>query len=145
MRVLVPVDGSALSWAALRFALERFPEAAVTVLHVVDLFEPGDLEGTGGATYEPFIGSDAWYQRADERGDRLLAEAEQVAADRDRAVETAATIGDPERVVVDYAAEEPVDHVVVGAHGRTDADRELFGSTAATVVRRATVPVTVVR
>lgn len=144
MRVLVPVDGSDLSWAALRFALARFPEADVTVLHVVDLFEPGD-GGGGGATYEPFIGSDAWYQHADERGDRLLAEAEEVAADRDRTVETASSIGDPERVVVDYAAEEPVDHVVLGAHGRMDEDRELFGSTAATVVRRATVPVTVVR
>jgi hypothetical protein len=35
-RILVPVDGSEPSDDALEFALDRFPEATVTVVYVVD-------------------------------------------------------------------------------------------------------------
>ena len=75
----------------------------------------------------------------------LLDAARDLAADYDREVATDSDIGDPDRVVLDYAAEEGIDHIVVGAHGREGADRPFFGSVADTVTRRASVPVTVVR
>ena len=144
--VLVPVDGSTLSWNALRYALEEFPDASITALHVVDLFEPGygaypDFE----TTYEPLMGSEEWYERAEEVSERLLSEADATAADYDRALTTVSEIGDPKRVVVDYADEEDVDQIVLGAHGREESGRSVFGSVAEIVARRATVTVTLVR
>jgi nucleotide-binding universal stress UspA family protein len=144
--VLVPVDGSPLSHKALRHALREFPDASVTALHVVDLFEPGygaasDVE----TTYEPLMGTEAWYERADEVSEELLEEVRAIAEDYDRELETVSEIGDPTRIVVDYAAEEDVDHVVIGAHGRPEEARPIYGSVAETVARRATVPVTIVR
>ena len=138
-------DGSPLAERALRHALAIAPDARITVLDVIDLFEPDPGPPTGESDYEPLMGSEAWYHRAEEASERRLAEARTIAEDADRSVTTVAEIGGPERVIVDYAEEEPVDHVVLGAHGRPDADRPVFGSVAETVARRATVPVTIVR
>lgn len=145
-RVLVPVDGSPLSWSALRHALEEFPDASVTVLHVVDLFEPGygaypDFE----TSYEPLMGSEEWYDRAREVSEQLFEDARALADEHDREISTTSEVGDPKRMVVDYADEEEIDHIVLGAHGRQREDRPVFGSIAEIVARRATVPVTLIR
>ncbi|TYL36553.1 universal stress protein [Natronococcus pandeyae] len=144
--VLVPVDGSPLSSRALRYALREFPDAEIVAYHVVDLFEPDtgaydDLE----SPYEPMLGSDEWFASVSEATDRLFAELSEIAADYDRSIATESDIGDPSRLVLEYATDEPVDHIVLGAHGRIDESRSIFGSVAETVVRRAQVPVTIVR
>ncbi|MFB6301245.1 MAG: universal stress protein [Haloferacaceae archaeon] len=145
-RVLVPFDGSPLAVDALRYALTEFPDGSITALYVVDLFDPGYGAHLDGETsYEPLIGSEAWYERAEEVAERVGEEARTLATDHDRDVTVVSEIGDPERVVVDYAVEEDVDHVVVGAHGRPEGGRPVFGSVAEAVARRATVPVTLVR
>jgi nucleotide-binding universal stress UspA family protein len=145
-QVLVPIDGSPLSLRALRHALTEFPDASVTVLHVVDLSEPGygthaDVE----TSYEPLMGSEEWYARAEEISERLFDDARELADDYDREISTTSEIGDPKRIIVDYADEEDVDHIVLGAHGRTEEERPLFGSVTEIVARRATVPVTIIR
>lgn len=142
--VLVPIDGSPLSHDALRHALGGFPDASITVLHVIDLFAP-DSGGGVDSTYEPLMGSNEWYGQAEERAEELLDEAEAIAEEHDRNVATVSEIGTPERIIVDFAAEEDIDQIVLGTHGRVDEERSLYGSTAETVARRATVPVTIVR
>ncbi|MFB6280777.1 MAG: universal stress protein [Haloferacaceae archaeon] len=52
--------------------------------------------------------------------------------------------GNPPAAVLAYAAENEVDLVVMGTHGRTGYERYLLGSVAEKVVRAATVPVLVV-
>jgi len=144
--ILVPMDGSPLSEEAFRYALDQFPEASITVLHVVDLSQPGyGVETDYETSYEPLMGSEEWYERAEAAAERLFSEARDVAAEYDREINTESEIGDPKRIIVDYAAEEDVDGIVIGAHGRADPDRSLFGSIAELVARRATVPVTLVR
>ena len=142
--VLVPVDGSPLSMRALEHALKTFPDAEITVLHVIDLF---DAEyGTGReTTFEPMIGTEEWYEVAQAGTEQLFEHAEAVAAEHDHEIETESEVGDPERVIPDYAAEEEVDHLVLGAHGRPNPNRPLFGRVAETVAARAGVPVTLVR
>ncbi|MGM0605642.1 MAG: universal stress protein [Halobacteriota archaeon] len=143
--ILVPIDGSPLSFKALRHALSAFPDASITVLHVADLFEPGyDVHGEFETAYEPLMGTAEWYERVDDVTNALFEEARQLAADYDREITTESEIGDPKRVVVDYVDEEAIDHVVIGAHGRT-SDRPMYGSVAEVVVRRSAVPVTIVR
>ncbi|ELY44595.1 universal stress protein [Natronorubrum sulfidifaciens] len=142
--VLVPVDGSPLSMDALRHAFRAFPDAEITAYHVVDLFEP-DFSGDLESSYEPLIGTDAWYRAVDDATARLFEAVADVAADADRSVTTESDIGEPSRLILEYATDEGVDHIVLGSHGRLESNQALYGSVAATVVRRSPVPVTVIR
>jgi nucleotide-binding universal stress UspA family protein len=142
-KILVPIDGSPLSFRALRHALERYPDAEIVVYHVVDLFEPD--EGDGDAMDGPMPGSDEWQAAREEATEALFEEVTAVTDEYDREVTTESAVGDPQRLIPDYAREADVDHVVMGVHGRDDESRTLFGRVAEAVVYRAPVPVTVYR
>lgn len=142
--VLVPIDGSPLSFRALHRALELFSDASVVVYYVSSPFDPGQ-PSRGESSYEPLIGSDKWYAMERDAAEELLAEAESIAEDSGRNVETAWEIGDPQRLIPEYALEEGVDHIVMGVHGREEPDRSLVGRVAETVVFRSPVSVTVIR
>lgn len=145
-RILVPIDGSPLSYRALRHALDTYEDAEITVFHVSDLFDPG--RGTGEdpeSLYEPMIGSEGWYEMEEQTRSELFSRAHTIAEEYDREIETEAEIGDPQRVIPDYAEEEDVDHVVIGVHGREDEGRSLVGRVAETIVFRSPVSVTVIR
>lgn len=142
--VLVPVDGSPLSYRALRHALETYPDADVTVYHVADVFDPGYGRGSD-SSYEPLAGSEEWYAMEEEAAAEILSEAETIASDHDREITTESEIGDPQRLIPDYARENDVDHVVLGVHGREEEGRSLFGRVAESVVYRSPVSVTIIR
>lgn len=137
------MDGSPLSLQALRYALSTFSETTISVLHVIDLFEPGPRDDA--SAFEPMIGTDDWYHRAEAASEQLFEEASEIADDYDRTVSTTSEIGDPARITVDLAVEEDLDQIVLGAHGRSSESRAVFGSVAQTVARRAPIPVTIVR
>ena len=137
--ILVPMDGSEASEQALEYAIETYPEAAITVLHVIDLPTPTVSEFGSGSYEETAVQSTE--QRADEIADRARAVAS--SAGYDGELEVTTSIGTPSRSIIDRATD--VDAIVMGSHGRHGASRILLGSVAETVVRRAPVPVTVVR
>ena len=70
------------------------------------------------------------------------AEAERLGAPR---VTVAHTKGPPEVSIVRFAAENGVDLVVMGTHGREDREHMITGSVAESVVRHAPCPVLTVR
>ncbi|TYL36480.1 universal stress protein [Natronococcus pandeyae] len=136
-RILVPHDGSEQADAALRFALDTFPDASVVVLHVVEPFaEHTDAGVENGGR---------WRERAREFAESVFDDVRDLAAEYETTVDTEWRYGRPRHVIVRYATETDVDHVVMGSHGRDGIDRILLGSVAEIVVRRAPVPVTVVR
>lgn len=137
-RVLVPMDDSPLARRALEYALEVHPDATITVLHVVDY-----VEDSYGA--ELLLGPDELRERAEARAESVFETARETVGDRGTAVETVTRYGDPARAITRFVDEESVDVVVLGGHGRSLLSRVLLGSVAASVVRRASVPVTVVR
>lgn len=137
-QVLVPLDGSDRGWDALEFTAEQFPDAKLTILHVIDPIEGGYAVGTGIPR-----SSEEWYESAREDAQNLFSAARERASGTD--VETAVEVGRPASVIVEYADAEAFDHVVMGSHGRSGVSRILLGSVAETVVRRSSVPVTVVR
>jgi nucleotide-binding universal stress UspA family protein len=53
--------------------------------------------------------------------------------------------GKPYREIVDVAAKEQMDLIVMGVRGRNSLDLTLFGSTTNQVVRRAPCPVLTLR
>ena len=134
-RVLVAVDGSEPAEQALRFALEEFPDAEVRALFVLE-----NLANYAADESVPGPEEQAEREAAD-----VFERVEAIAAERGREVGTDAVPGHPAKAVVDHADEEGFDHVVVGSTGRTGVERLMLGSVSETVVRRAPVPVTVVR
>ena len=147
-RILVAVDGSSEAIEALQFAATEWPDAELTALHVIN---PAD-SATGADGGFPGA-SDQLYKSAKQRGERTLSEATE-AVDRD--VETRLEVGRPTKTILGVAggeepaggdgdAGEPFDHLVLASRGRTGLSRVLLGSVAEGVVRRAEVPVTVVR
>lgn len=139
-RVLVAIDGSSKAWDAFEFAVEKFPEAEVTVFHVIDPVEGGYAVGSGLPR-----SSEDWYEEQRADADSLFEEARERAAGTDVPIHSAVEVGRPSQVIVEYADDEGFDHIVVGSHGRSGVSRILLGSVAETVVRRSTVPVTVIR
>lgn len=137
MRILVPVDGSTPADDALAYALEQFAADEIVALYVMDPVDGATAWGPGSA--------DDWLQAAEERSERVLEAATALASDAGVEVTTDSTVGRPAHAIVEYVKDHDVEHVVIGSHGRGGLSRVLLGSVAEVVVRRAPVPVTVVR
>ncbi|ADD07191.1 UspA domain protein (plasmid) [Natrialba magadii ATCC 43099] len=138
-QILLPYDGSTPSEKALEYALETFPDADLTALYVVPA-----PRGYWGA-FEEAEDRIPNAEKAKERGHELLDDAEAMAADQDRDLETELIVGEPEHVIVGQASDGEYDTIVIGSHGREGVSRVLLGSVAEKVVRRSPTPVVVVR
>ena len=141
-RVLVPVDDSERATAAIRYAAERYPDADIVALHVVDVTSA--IHGADPDVTAPGDWEDV-YESAQTNADAVLEAAETAAAEAGVEIRTDRVEGRAARRIVAYAEENEVDEVVVASHGRTGVSRILLGSVAEEVVRRAPCPVTVVR
>jgi nucleotide-binding universal stress UspA family protein len=133
--VLIPVDGSDRSWAAFEYATELFDNPTLTVLYVIDPAE-GD--------YYLDENDDPVEQSAEIR-EQVAERAEAAFPGDPDAVEVRVETGKPAETIVDHADGDEVDHVVIASRGRSGVRRLLLGSVAETVLRRSSVPVTVVR
>ena len=137
--VLVAFDGSPLSERALTYALETFPAASITALYVINpVTSILDVEAGGLPVAED------WYENAQDRAQRILTTATDLAAGHDVDVGTATEVGKPARAIIEYVHDHGVDQIVMGSHGRSGLDRTLLGSVAETVTRRARIPVTII-
>lgn len=138
--ILVPYDGSPLSQRAFERALKKYSDDHITVLYVIDprlaVYE-AEAKGLPAAS--------TWYDRMTERADELCAEATEVAGESDCTITTATENGLPARSIIKYADEHDIDHIIMGSHGRDGLSRLILGSVAERVMRRAPMPVTIVR
>jgi len=138
MNVLVPIDDSEPAREAVAHAVREYPDATITVLHVID--PQLSTYGDGGIyAYESVIESRR------EAAEELFADATEIAADAGSSITTETVVGDPAQEVIAFADDHDIDHIVVGSRGRSGASRVLLGSVAERIVRRAAVPVTIVR
>ncbi|USZ67216.1 universal stress protein [Halorussus salilacus] len=139
-RILVPIDGSPPADRALEYALETFPDATITTIHVIDPIDSVYAAEAGGLPV-----AEDWYDDAQDRATEIHAKAEERADEFDIEIETVTEVGRPARTILQYTAEHDVSQIVIGSHGRQRIERVVLGSVAERVVRRAEVPVTVVR
>ncbi len=136
-RILVPYDGSDLANEALRFAFESFPDATIEIFYVVEPFAAHTDAGVES-------GRKRWQDKAEEYANDVFESALSVANEFDTAVETEWRYGRPGHVIVSHLDDGDYDHVVMGSHGRSGVERLLLGSVAEMVVRRASIPVTII-
>ena len=141
-RILVPLDGSAISDRALQEALKlaRQQGAQVRLAHAVENVRFLDSEG--------FIDYAALQEVAQRSGEKILARAKAAAQQAGIAAETTLLESGGERienVIVAEAKRWPADLIVIGTHGRSGFSRLLFGSVAEGVVRGAPTPLLLIR
>lgn len=147
-RLLCAVDFSDSSLSALQqaFSLAQESDAGLTILHVLEwpwqepppppLSELPPAQAQALAEYRRYS-----EQRAAVRLQSFVPDA--FPASRPPA--TRISHGKPYVEILRVAAEESVDLIVIGVHGRNQLDLSLFGSTTNQVVRRATCPVLTLR
>ena len=142
-RILVPVDFSAHSEKAIRFAttLANKFGARLSLLHVVE-----DPFVTGAWQAEVFV------PNIPELLNDLIKAAQTQMTERKKelaihgfAVETVVITGRPATAIVEHASTGAFDLIVMGTHGRTGLSHALLGSVAERVVQKAPCPVLTVR
>ena len=137
--ILVPVDGSSPSRAAAAYACQHFSDATVTLLYVMN-----PMVDYSRRKAFPGYRADDEYKNEREKGEWVLETVREGLPD-DVTVETELAAGEPAKTIIRHADEHDVDGIVIGSHGREGTARVLLGSVTETVIRRAAVPVTVVR
>ena len=139
-RILVPVDGSEQAHEACAFVFREFSDATLVLLHVIN---PAEAGYSAQASIPSF--SEEWYDNEKARAEGIFDEIESDAAARDVTTERHVEVGRPTNIIVEFAEGNGIDQIVMGSHGRSGVSRILLGSVAETVVRQASVPVTVAR
>mgnify|MGYP003288102568 CR=1 FL=1 len=139
--ILAPTDFSEFSKRVLRSALELAQtfEAKLSLLNVVEP-PPSPIEGlvpsTLGANFLDDLERQASHALA-----AVLPEAQSTKVEVVRRV----VVGIPYRKIIEVAAEEQADLIVMATHGRTGLSHLVMGSVAERVVRTAPCPVLTIR
>jgi nucleotide-binding universal stress UspA family protein len=143
-RVLAPTDLSAASEAAVRQAAElaRRYDARLDLLHVVEQIPTYDLPGIYQSALPPQAEAASALEQHARDGLEALAADLSLADERVRLL---LEHGDAASTIVDHAADEGSDLVVLASHGRTGLERFLLGSVAEKVIRTAPCPVFVTK
>ena len=139
-KILVPVDLSHASAILLQYAssvAEKFAARLVFLFVVEDLYSYTGLPVE--IRLDPYDeGLEAYARRnmkdfLEENRLRLTGE-----------WESEILVGHPAMEIIDYAAREDIDLIIIGTHGFTGLDRMIFGSVAEKVIKKAPCPVLVV-
>jgi nucleotide-binding universal stress UspA family protein len=137
-RVLVALDGSTACETMLRFLMEIAGPLDMTVLllHVLEPMPASVINGT-------VVADDVEARRRE--AEEYLAPIS--AALRSQGIDTAWAIrrGRPSEEILAAARESGADLLAMATHGRTGLGRLLFGSVAEEVLRKAPVPVFMIR
>ena len=124
--VAVGTDGSETAGIAVAEAMEIAERFGASLL-VLSAFDDGNAE---------------WASNAAEQVERILAVAEETAAERGIDCRSAAEAGDAGEVLVSLAERHGADLIVVGSRGM---ERRLLGSVPNTVTHKASCSVLVVK
>lgn len=140
--VLIATDGSELAAKAVATGLElaRALGAKVTA---VTATEPWTTMMTG----EPALvfPIEDYEKAAAQKADRILAEVEAAARQRDVACETVHVEDFPAEGIIATATARGCDLIVMSSHGRRGLARMLLGSQALSVLTHSTIPVLICR
>lgn len=139
-RVIVPLDGSRLAEGVLPFLKDIAGplDLEVTLLRVLQPLPPEVIEGSRSLAVEDIP------ERFREAYAYLRPLAATLEAKGVR-VDCKVRRGEPVTEILGGAAEAKADLIAMSTHGRTGLSRLLFGSVAEAVLRRAAVPVFVLR
>jgi nucleotide-binding universal stress UspA family protein len=142
MKILVPVDGSQFSMAALDVALDyaKSKGANICLINVMPYIEAVDLE-ISAHEREKVI------QSMEKRAEYVVQQACGILAGKDviatcRHIVASSSIPD---AIIDFAESDKVDLIIIGSKGLSQSSRFKMGSVAAKVVKHSPCSVYVVK
>jgi nucleotide-binding universal stress UspA family protein len=140
-KVLVPTDFSESARHALTYGISfaREYSAQLTLLHVVENLTVGYASDLFPVPMAEVFQEISGYAKTE------LGKLEGVAREKKVEVVQHVVQGKPSAEIMRFAAENEIDMIVLGTHGKGMLDQALFGSTTERVVRRAPCPVLTVR
>jgi len=139
-KILVPIDFSEYSKKALQYAFQLAKQfnSHLSLIYVIEpVIYPADF--SMGQVALPSIDVEM-NARAKEELENL---AQKEIADLE--VKTIIKTGKPFVEIIETAAEEDIDLIIIASHGHTGVEHLLFGSTAEKVIRKAPCPVLTLR
>jgi nucleotide-binding universal stress UspA family protein len=140
MKILLPIDGSALSLEAVRFAVTLMREGLSASAVLANVQEPASF-------YELLVAHDP------DVIDRICAQAGLHALEQAQAVLNAAGMvyesevakGDPAHTLIDISERFGCDMIVMGARGTSTLRSAMLGSVSNEVLHASSVPVVIVK
>lgn len=138
-KILIATDGSEASEKAADFGIEtlKFEGAKVYAVYVIDTASYGSVPMDEKKLKR--------IEQLEEMGRKATSYVERKAKDAGMEAESIVLQGNPAEEIVDFAEEQRVDMIVVGSLGKSGIKRFMLGSVSEKVVRRAKIPVLVVR
>ena len=148
MKILLPIDGSRFSDAAVQSVIDQAPQGTeVRVLHVAEppstslkcvVFAAGEIAG-----YMPKL-TPEWEAELKE-AEELVANTAGLLRSKGLTVVSAVEQGDPKSKIIEDAHKWRADLIVIGSHGRKGLEHFLLGSVSEVVARHASCSVEIVR
>jgi len=139
MRILVPVDGSDSSLAAVRFVTGKLAAGGTPEIHLLNVQAP--LPSAASS----FIDAGVVRGYHDEEGQKDLAAARKLLDEAGVACTAHVAVGDPADTIATYAEQKKCDAIVMGTRGLGRIGNLLLGSVATKVLHLTKVPVTLVK
>jgi len=140
MKILLPVDGSAVSLEAVRFVIRMADAGLEMQVVLANVQEPANL-------YELVVAHDPQVLErvSAAAGSHTLEVAQALLADADLDFESEVASGDPAHTLIDILERHECDLVVMGASGTGPLRSALLGSVSNEVLHASGVPVLIVK
>ena len=145
MKILIPMDESEYSKAALDAVLER-PWPATAEFKIITIVEPFHPEAAGWQTNYVPLAIEAQRMHI-EAAEKLVQESSRALKEKfgEQNVTAEVIEGYIKEKILDVASHWPASLIVVGSHGRRGFGRFLLGSVSEAIAKHATCSVEIVR
>lgn len=140
MKILLPVDGSALSLEAVHFAITLVRDGLSASAVLANVQEPATL-------YELLVAHDPEMidRVSAEAGLHTLKAAQEVLDGAGMEYENEVAKGDPAHTIIDIAERFGCDMIVMGARGTSSLRSAMLGSVSNEVLHASAIPVVIVK
>jgi nucleotide-binding universal stress UspA family protein len=140
MKILLPIDGSALSLEAVSFAVSLMRQGLQASAVLANVQEPANL-------YELLVvhDADAIDRACAEAGLHAMAQAQALLDTAGMAYECEVAKGDPAHTLIDIAERFGCDMIVMGARGTSTLRSAMLGSVSNEVLHASGIPVVIVK
>ncbi len=146
-RILAPLDGSPLAESVFPYLLKICEGSAKSQVILFTVCEPPRIS----SDYVEKAPGD-WEQHVKDLTDFSNAQCSLYVKDAEKKlkdiglknVKIATRLGDPASEIIDYAAQNNIDLIVMASHGRSGPSRWAFGSVADKVIQNARCPILVI-
>ncbi|MFA5628661.1 MAG: universal stress protein [Dehalococcoidales bacterium] len=133
-KILVPLDGSELSEAALAH-LSDFKKAEVILMRIKEPLDPNVI-GTLDAKVALEL-DEAYYEEAVQYLEKIVKNLKE----KGITAKTEVLTGNSADEIIKYSQKNDIDLIIMSTRGRSGLSRLVFGSVAEKVIRNSTVPI----